>query len=129
MQFMPLQSTKQKGVYDVGRMRTSSAAVAELKKVDPLTPVNRRTMTFDMMRPRQIIERLNADGIGGLTEYSLYKLLNTGIIPARKPGRSYIVSYQNVLEYLQCADGTGDIVPPPGGIGRIERCGLNRTSP
>lgn len=83
----------------MGRVRTPPAPMPE-QQTAPLIPVNRRTMTFDMMRPRQIIERLNADGIGGLTEYSLYKLLNTGIIPARKPGRSYIVSYQNVLEYL-----------------------------
>lgn len=79
----------------------------------------------DMMRPRSIIERLNADGIGGLTEYALHRLLKTGAIPSRKPGKCYIVSYANVLDYLRCADG-GDIVPPPPmtgytGIRRVER--------
>lgn len=44
MQLMPLQCTKQKGVCDVGRMRTSAAAVAELRKVDPLTPIKRHTL-------------------------------------------------------------------------------------
>lgn len=78
----------------------------------------------DMMRPRSIIERLNAEGVGGLTEYALYRLLKTGAIPARKPGRCYLVSYANVLDYLRCADG-GDIAQPPQiGIRRIERGGL-----
>lgn len=40
----------------------------------------------DIMRPRAVIERLKAEGIGGLTEYSLYGLLKRGEIPARKPG-------------------------------------------
>lgn len=66
----------------------------------------------EMMRPRDIIKRLNESGIGGLTEYSLYNLLKTGQIPARKPGRCYIVSYRAVLDWLHCADGHGDITPP-----------------
>lgn len=66
----------------------------------------------DMMRPRSIIERLDAEGIGGLSEYALYRLLKTGAIPARKPGRCYLVSYTNVLEYLRCIDG-GDIAQLP----------------
>ena len=70
----------------------------------------------DMMRPRNIIDRLNAEGIGGLTEYALYRLLKTGAIPARKPGRCYLVSYSNVLDYLRCSDG-GDIAPPPSVAG------------
>lgn len=28
----------------------------------------------DILRPRAVIERLEAEGIGGLTEYSLYGL-------------------------------------------------------
>lgn len=66
----------------------------------------------DMMPPRKIIRRLYDEGVGGLTEYTLYMLLKTGAIPARKPGRCYLVSYANVLDYLRCADG-GDIAQPP----------------
>lgn len=66
----------------------------------------------DMMHPREIVRRLQEEGIGGLTEYTLYRLLKSGAIPARKPGRCYIVSYNNVLSYLRCAGG-GDITPPP----------------
>ncbi len=73
----------------------------------------------DMMRPRNIIDRLNAEGIGGLTEYALYRLLKTGAIPARKPGRCYLVSYSNVLDYLRCSDG-GDIAPPPPVAGHMD---------
>ena len=73
----------------------------------------------DMMRPRKIIERLRVEGIGGLTEYSLYGLLKRGEIPSRKPGRCYLVSYRAVLDYLRCVDG-GDIIPPPQiGIRRV----------
>ena len=78
----------------------------------------------DMMRPRSIIERLNAEGVGGLTEYSLYKLLKTGAIPARKPGRCYLVSYANVVDYLKCADG-GDIAQP---LQRLEQPTIRRLS-
>lgn len=73
----------------------------------------------DMMRPRAVIERLEAESIGGLTEYSLYGLLKRGEIPSRKPGRCYLVSYRAVLDYLRCVDG-GDIIPPPQiGIRRV----------
>lgn len=73
----------------------------------------------DMLRPRAVIDRLNREGIGGLTEYTLYRLLKTGAIPARKPGRCYLVSYAAVLDYLRCAGG-GDIVPPQPGRGILE---------
>ena len=73
----------------------------------------------DMLRPRAVIDRLNREGIGGLTEYTLYRLLKTGAIPARKPGRCYLVSYAAVLDYLRCAGG-GDIVPPQQGRGILE---------
>lgn len=77
----------------------------------------------DIMRPRAIIERLEAEGIGGLTEYSLYVLLKRGEIPSRKPGRCYLVSYTAVLAYLRCVGG-GDIVPPPPvAAGTIRRLG------
>lgn len=81
----------------------------------------------DMMRPRSIIERLNAEGVGGLTEYSLYQLLKTGAIPARKPGRCYLVSYTNVLDYLKCAGG-GDIAQPPqvAGYTNVRRLDFSR---
>ena len=55
----------------------------------------------DILRPRAVIERLEAEGIGGLTEYSLYGLLKRGEIPSRKPGRCYLVSYRAVLDYLR----------------------------
>lgn len=78
----------------------------------------------DILRPRAIIQRLEAEGIGGLTEYSLYGLLKRGEIPSRKPGRCYLVSYQAVLDYLRCADG-GDVVPPsPVAAGEYRRVGL-----
>ncbi len=77
----------------------------------------------DILRPRAIIQRLEAEGIGGLTEYSLYGLLKRGEIPSRKPGRCYLVSYQAVLDYLRCADG-GDIMPPPVAGGTTRRLEL-----
>lgn len=78
----------------------------------------------DIMRPRAVIERLKAEGIGGLTEYSLYGLLKRGEIPLRKPGRCYLISYQAVLDYLRCADG-GDIIPPsPVAAGEYRRVEL-----
>lgn len=78
----------------------------------------------DILRPRAVIERLEAEGIGGLTEYSLYGLLKQGEIPSRKPGQCYLVSYANVLDYLRCSGG-GDIAPPPSlagytGIRRVD---------
>lgn len=77
----------------------------------------------DIMRPRAVIERLEAEGIGGLTEHTLYGLLKRGEIPSRRPGRCYLVSYQAVLDYLRCADG-GDIIPPPPvAAGTIRRLG------
>ena len=67
---------------------------------------------WDMMPPRKIIRRLYDEGVGGLTEYTLYRLLKSGVIPSRKPGRCFLVSYESVLNYLRCTDG-GDIAQPP----------------
>lgn len=81
------------------------------------------TMQRDILRPREIIQRLETEGVGGLTEYTLYRLLKTGEIRSRKPGRCYLVSYQAVLDYLRCADG-GDIMPPPVAGGTTRRLEL-----
>lgn len=78
----------------------------------------------DIMRPRAVIERLEAEGIGGLTEYTLYGLLKRGEIPSRKPGRCYLVSYAAVLDYLHCLDGGDVTAPPVAGVGSIRRVGL-----
>lgn len=78
----------------------------------------------DIMHPRAVIERLEAEGIGGLTEYTLYGLLKRGEIPSRKPGRCYLVSYKAVLDYLHCADGGDIVTPPPVAAGECRRVGL-----
>ncbi len=55
----------------------------------------------DVGTVREIVERLNSEGIK-LSEYGLRILIKSGVIPAAKVGkRKILVNYQNVIRYLQ----------------------------
>ena len=54
--------------------------------------------------PREIVAWAQADGYP-LTEYGLRLLLRQGKIPCRKVGAKHLISYRNVLDYLDCTGG------------------------
>lgn len=64
----------------------------------------------DMLTIKETVARARAEGIP-VSEYTLRRWVNTGIIPVRTAGRSkYLIYYPNLVRYLQCVDG-GDIAP------------------
>ena len=60
-----------------------------------------------------------------LSEYTLRRALKTGALPCRIVGRTYFISWTNVMRWLMCEDGSDNapstITSPPGksGIRRI----------
>ena len=60
-----------------------------------------------------------------LSEYTLRRALKTGALPCRIVGRTYFISWTNVMRWLMCEDGSDNapstITSPPAksGIRRI----------
>ena len=60
-----------------------------------------------------------------LSEYTLRRALKSGVLPCRIVGRTYFISWTNVMRWLTCADGSDNapvaITPEPkkSGIRRI----------
>lgn len=86
-------------------------------------PVSQKAAThYQNLTTRETVDRLREDGYR-ISEYALRNWIRTGVIPARKIGKKFLIYYPNVLSFLQCADGQ-DNPPPPsvstGGIRRIE---------
>lgn len=51
-----------------------------------------------------LAKRAKADGLP-ISEYTIRRLIKTGILPARYIGPKAVVSYGSLLRYLSCADG------------------------
>lgn len=59
---------------------------------------------------KETVERANKNGIP-ISEYSLRRALWSGAVPCRKIGRRYLISWDNFVKWVTCADGA-DNRPP-----------------
>ena len=50
-----------------------------------------------------------------LTEYTLRRAIRSGALPCRIVGRTYFISWSNVMKWLMCEDGA-DNTPSPSNI-------------
>ena len=79
------------------------------------------------MNERQILgiqETVQKSKSAGLpiSEYTLRRALRSGAIPCRRVGRTYLIAWKNVENWLLCSDGA-DNAPPTendAGIRRLE---------
>ena len=62
----------------------------------------------DLVNIPEAVRRARSDGIA-VSEYAIRYWVRTGAIPARKVGRQILLFYPNLVRYLQCEDGTGDV--------------------
>ena len=60
-----------------------------------------------------------------LSEYTLRRALKSGVLPCRIVGRTYFISWTNVMRWLMCEDGSDNApatinpAPSKSGIRRI----------
>lgn len=71
---------------------------------------------MDMLTIRGTVQRAKAEGIP-VSEYSLRLWIKQGLIPVRMAGRKQLIYWPNVRDYLTCASGLGDNLPPQKGGG------------
>ena len=48
-----------------------------------------------------------------LTEYTLRRAIRSGALPCRIVGRTYFISWSNVMKWLMCEDGADNTPLPP----------------
>lgn len=76
----------------------------------------------NVMTIREAVQRAKADGFP-VSEYALRHWVKTGAVPVRKIGQKALLFYPNLVNYLQCTNGT-DVAPaasaPALSIHRIE---------
>ena len=69
---------------------------------------------------RECVQRAKADGLP-VSEYTLRQWVRTGAIPARKVGTKALIYYPNLVNFLQCADGSDNAPATEGTIQGIRR--------
>ena len=61
------------------------------------------TQTNDIMNMKQVVQRA-ADNNIPLSEYTLRRAVRSGQLPCRIVGRTYLISWDNVMRWLRCED-------------------------
>ena len=67
---------------------------------------------------KETVERSQERGMP-LSEYTLRRALRTGAIPCRVLGKKYLIAWQNVENWLMCADGADNAPVSLSGIVRL----------
>lgn len=70
----------------------------------------------------RLAQRAKAEGLP-ISEYTIRRLIKTGVIPARYIGPKAVASYSALVRYFSCADGcdnTPATVVTGSGIRRID---------
>ena len=76
----------------------------------------------DVLTIREAVQRAKAESLP-VTEYTLRRWIKTGSIPYRSVGKKVLIFYPNLVRYLQCSDGFGNVVTTnesAPGIRRVE---------
>lgn len=62
-----------------------------------------------------------------ISSYTLRRAIKSGSIPCRCVGRTYLIAWKNVLDWLMCADGQDNPPVETHNIGNIRRVEMNET--
>lgn len=57
----------------------------------------------DIMKIRDAVARARENGMD-ISEYTLRRAIRSGQLPCRIVGRTYLVSWQNLVKWVTCAD-------------------------
>ena len=64
---------------------------------------------LDIVNIKEAAQRANEMGVH-LSEYTVRRAVRSGQIPCRVVGRTYLIPWQNIVQWLNCEDG-GDTFP------------------
>ncbi len=58
----------------------------------------------DILKIRDAVARARENGMD-ISEYTLRRAIRSGQLPCRIIGRTYLISWQNLLNWVNCANG------------------------
>ena len=61
-------------------------------------------MNLDILNMKEAVQRAAENGIH-LSEYTLRRAIRSGQLPCRIVGRTYLISWDNLVRWLNCVDG------------------------
>ena len=59
---------------------------------------------IDILKIKEAAERAQACGMS-VSEYTIRRAIRTGQRPCRIVGRTYLISWNNLVDWITCADG------------------------
>ena len=68
----------------------------------------------DILKIRDAVVRARENGMD-ISEYTLRRAIHSGQLPCRIVGRTYLISWQNLVNWVTCADSCDN--PLNGGAG------------
>ena len=61
-------------------------------------------MNLEILNMKQAVQKAEENGIH-LSEYTLRRAIRSGQLPCRIVGRTYLISWDNLVRWLNCEDG------------------------
>lgn len=58
----------------------------------------------DILSIKECAARAKEEGLR-LSEHTIRRLIHEGIVPCRIVGRTYLISWSNLMHWVSCADG------------------------
>ena len=68
------------------------------------------SQTNDIVKIKEAVIRAKANGMA-LSEYTLRRAIRSGQLPCRIIGKTYLISWRNLLNWVTCADGCDNALP------------------
>ena len=62
-------------------------------------------MELDILNIKQVVAHAAQCGVH-LSEYTVRRAIRSGQLPCRIVGRTYLISWANVVRWLNCTDGS-----------------------
>lgn len=62
-------------------------------------------MSLDILNIKEVVNRAAEHGIH-LSEYTVRRAIRSGQLPCRIVGRTYLISWENVVRWLNCVDSS-----------------------
>lgn len=58
----------------------------------------------DILNIKEAVARAKTEGMN-ISEYTLRRIIKSGQLPCRIVGRTYLISWNNLMNWATCADG------------------------
>lgn len=68
------------------------------------------TAYFEVLKINEAVARAKENGMP-ISEYTLRRAIRSGQLPCRIVGRTYLITWTNLVNWVSCADGCDNAVP------------------